>query len=204
MSRNEPDDHDVSPEDGSSNDASPVRRLPADLILRSRPNWTAVVFIALLAALHLAVAVPAFLHKVWEGYLSMGLGVLFAAAAGAVATVRSEVAVLPAERRVAVRTRLPGWRIERGLPFARVLAVRLTLMPGGGEESKVEILAADGGDVECPPTAVPRQEALLLAMVMNVPLIRVSECDEDAGGVGTGADPRGTADRSATRWTAQE
>src|SRR5687768_6992964 len=111
MSRDEPDDND-------DDDASSIRRPPADLILRSRPNWTAVVFIALLAALHLAVAVPAFLHKVWEGYLSMGLGVLFAAAAGAIAAVRSEVAVLPAERRVAVRTRLPGWRAERGLPFA--------------------------------------------------------------------------------------
>jgi len=30
-------------------------------------------------------------------------------------------------------------------------------------------------DVPCPPTVIPRQQALFLAMAMNVPLIKVSE-----------------------------
>jgi oligoendopeptidase F len=64
-------------------------------------------------------------------------------------------------------------------------------------------LAADGNDVECPPTAVPRQEALLLAVLMNVPLIRVSEQEDDDG---SGGEPGGRAptDLAAARWTAEE
>ncbi|MDB5332066.1 MAG: hypothetical protein JWP03_3217, partial [Phycisphaerales bacterium] len=37
--------------------------------------------------------------------------------------------------------------------------------------------------IECPPTAVPRQEALLLAMVLEVPLIKVCEGDSSEQGM---------------------
>ena len=61
------------------------------------------------------------------------------------------------------------------IPFADVHAVRLTL--GGTErnrESSIEILC-DSEDIECPPTHIPRQEALYLAVTMNVRLIKVTD-----------------------------
>jgi hypothetical protein len=38
----------------------------------------------------------------------------------------------------------------------------------------IELLCR-GEDVPCPPTTIPRQQALFMAMAMNVPLIKVSE-----------------------------
>ena len=54
--------------------ASPVAR---DVVLRTAPNWTAVCFLLGLASLHLSIAIPAFYHRRWEGFLSMAFGVVF-------------------------------------------------------------------------------------------------------------------------------
>lgn len=155
--------------------------LPADLAFRSPVPWTAVLYTLLLGLLHLAVAVPAFLSGRWEAYLSLGLGLAFAVAALVVGRVRSEVHVHPSRRRVVVRTGLAKFRIERAFGFDQFSGVRLTLLPGGGAESKIELLS-DAGDVECPPTTVPRQEALLLAITLGVPLVRVSGRHDGAVG----------------------
>jgi hypothetical protein len=49
-------------------------------------------------------------------------------------------------------------------------------LPGCGKvESRIEILCPFE-QIECPPTAIPQQQALLLAMMLEVPLIKV--CDE--------------------------
>ena len=146
----------------------------ADLVLRSPVNWTAVLFTGLLGAMHWGVSIPAFALGRWEGYLSLGLGALFVTVAVGIYCVRTEVLVLRAERVVRTRAVLLATWHESDLPFARVHGVRLTLLPGGAEEARIEILSVDG-DVECPPTKVPRQEALLLAMTIEVPLVRVSE-----------------------------
>ncbi|HEX8911478.1 MAG TPA: hypothetical protein VF796_03890 [Humisphaera sp.] len=152
----------------------PDRPPAADLVLRSPVNWTAVLFAGLLGAMHWGVSIPAFALGRWEGYLSLCLGALFAAVAVGIYCVRAEVQVLKAERVVRTRAVLLATWHQSDLPFARVHGVRLTLLPGGAEEARIEILSVDG-DVECPPTKVPRQEALLLAMTIEVPLVRVSE-----------------------------
>jgi hypothetical protein len=147
--------------------------LHVDLVLRSPVNWTIVSFLALFAGLHLGIAITAFSRGRWEGYLSLALGVALAIAAAVVARVRSEIHIRPAERRVLVRTGLRRLRIEQSVPFDDIRGIRLTLLPGGATEARIGILC-DNADVECPPTTIPRQEALLLAMMMNVPLIHVS------------------------------
>src|SRR4051812_4378492 len=124
------------------------RPLHAELVLRSPMNWTIVLFLSLLAMLHLGVASAAFLRGRWEGYLSLALGILLAIAAGVVSRIRSEVHIRPAERRVLVRTGLRRFRIEQSVPFEDIRGVRLTLLPGGATEARIEILC-DNADLEC-------------------------------------------------------
>src|SRR5947208_16455137 len=84
------------------------------------------------------------------------------------------MAVLGSQRHVRLRSGM-GRRfcLERTIPFATVRGVRLTLCDQPRRrESKIELLCPLE-DVACPPTHIPRQEALFLAMALNVPLTKV-------------------------------
>ena len=50
---------------------------------------------------------------------------------------------------------------------------------GGGAQYQ---LLCQGEDIPCPPTEIPRQQALFMAMALNVPLIKVSEDDASSTG----------------------
>lgn len=147
-----------------------------DLVLRTAPNWTAVGFFGALGALHLTIAITTFFSGRWECYLSVMFGSVFVIVAYIASRFRYELAVLVSERRLRLRNGVSARMcVERVVPFAAVRGVRLTLSSGRRDvESKLELLCGVE-DVECPPTDIPRQEALLLAMVINVPLIKVSE-----------------------------
>jgi hypothetical protein len=146
-----------------------------DVVFRSPANWTAVGFLALLGGLHLSIAVPTLMEGRWEGYLSLLLGGLFLMAAGVVSAFRYEVAMLASSRQVRMRTGVGRLRSERFVPFEIIHGVRLTLACGRRRtEPRIELLCPIE-DIELPPTHVPRQEALLLAIMLNVPLIKVSE-----------------------------
>ena len=60
----------------------------------------------------------------------------------------------------------------RVIPFDNVTSVRVTLLGQFHCESSVSIVC-DHTDVELPPTSVPRQQGLLLAMTMGVRLVKV-------------------------------
>ena len=155
----------------------------ADLVFRTPPNWTAVGFLAMLGGLHLAIAVPAFFHHRWEGFLSLGFGGIFLLSGLLCSRCRFELAVLGSERRIRLRHGLGRCAFERYIPFRAVRAVRLTLSNQARRnrpESRIELLCPYE-DVECPPTGVPRQEALFLAMALNVPLVKV--CDDSVTSV---------------------
>lgn len=144
-----------------------------DLILRTPPNWTTVVFLALLAAAHLSVGGRAFVAGRWEGYVSLGFGTLFAVAAVVALHVRHEVAILYRHGKLRLRTGAGRWSAERFVPFCRVHAVRVTMGPSGsGRDSRVELICHTE-DVPCPPTALPRQLGLLLALMIGAPLVKV-------------------------------
>lgn len=151
---------------------------PPVLMMRTPVNWTAVICVGLLGAIHLAVSLPAFWIGRWEGFLSLGLGVLFVLLAGAIRLARIELRVVPENRLVIQRAVLLRTWYESKTPFGEVRGVRLTLLPGPGDESRIELLCGRF-DIECPATPVPRQQALLLAMTLNVPLERVSEADDE-------------------------
>jgi hypothetical protein len=157
---------------------SSVPTIPAsypDLTLRARPNWTAVGFVALLAALHLSVAGRAFVAGRWEGYVSLLFGLLFTAAAVVLFHVRGEVTVLYHRGQLRLRTGPGRWSAERFIPFGAVRAVRVTLGPCGSIRDSFVELVCDREDVTCPPSAVPRQLGLLLAIMIGAPLVKVSE-----------------------------
>ncbi|MDB5173441.1 MAG: hypothetical protein JWN51_2214 [Phycisphaerales bacterium] len=154
----------------------PPPRFP-DLVLRSPANWTAVAFLVLLATIHSAVAIPALTVGRWEGYLSLVLATLFAVGALGAVRFRSEVALQTSRRRVVLRTGVGRFCVERSIDFDGLSGVRLTAGRVGGKmETRIEILCPFE-QIECPPTAVPRQQALLMAMMLEVPLIKV--CDEE-------------------------
>jgi hypothetical protein len=146
---------------------------PRDVVLQGPANWTAIVFFATLGLLHLAIALPAFARLRWEGYLSLMFGVAFVVAAMVSFMVRFEIAILPTERRIRLRTGLSRLHVQRYIAFCDVHGVRLTLChPSGRGASRIEVLC-DNEDIECPATPIPRQEALCLAMLMGVRLIKV-------------------------------
>jgi len=148
----------------------------ADFVLRTPPNWTAVIFFAMLGGLHLSIAIPSLLVGRY-GYLSLILGTLFITASLVGYRCRGEIALLPSQRRVRLRTGMGRFCYERFVPFASVRAVRLMVEPGltaRKSESLIELLCR-GEDIPCPPTTIPRQQALFMAMAMNVPLIKVSD-----------------------------
>ena len=157
---------------------------PTDLVMRYPPNWTAVIFFGAMSILHLINGFGAFWKGRIEGELSAVLGVVFAIATAVAIRLKNELAVRPSSGDLQLRTTL--WRVwyRRHIPFQSVRSVRLFL---GGKtrlcESRIEILC-DGESIECPSTRVPRQEALYLAMAMDVELIKICEGDEVPGTAG--------------------
>jgi hypothetical protein len=153
-----------------------VSVLPADrtipVTLVSPPNWTYVFFFLTLGLLHLCVAVPAFAHLRWEGYVSAILSFAFLITSVVMFHARCEVLFDAPHRRIRVRNGVGRFHFQRWISFDDVHAVRLTMSSSDRPRSRVEVLC-DNEDIECPPNASPRQEALCLAMLMNVQLIKV-------------------------------
>jgi hypothetical protein len=86
--------------------------------------------------------------------------------------------ILAAERRIRLRSGMSRLHYQRYIAFNNVHGIRLTLGHGADEEaSRVEVLC-DNEDIECPPTSIPRQEALCLAVLLGVRLIKVCDGDE--------------------------
>ena len=151
----------------------PAAPATQDLTLRTPPNWTAVCFFLALAGLHLSIAIPAFYHHRWEGFLSMAFGVIFTHVALLCWLIKTELTIQRRTQRIRLRTGVGRLHVQRFIPFENVHGVRLMMMTGNAPAaSRIELLC-DNEDIECPPTDVPRQEALCLAMMLNVRLIKV-------------------------------
>jgi hypothetical protein len=149
-------------------------RTTSDLSFRGGANWTAVTFFAGMAIMHACIAATAFWHGRWEGYMSAMFATVFAGAAVMSYGWRFEVAVRP-ERRTVLTRMGPRWLgLEQEIAFARVRSVRLTILsPPERPLWRVEIIC-DDQDIDCPATSVPREQALLLALTIGTPLVKVS------------------------------
>ena len=144
-----------------------------DITLRTPPNWTAVLFFLGLAGLHLSIAIPAFYHHRWEGFLSMAFGVIFVCVSTLCWLIHSDLTIQRRAEQIRLRTGIGKLCIQRFIPFQSVHGVRLMFMAGRSPSSSRIELLCDNEDIECPPTDIPRQEALCLAMALNVRLIKV-------------------------------
>jgi hypothetical protein len=157
----------------------PVHKAAApNLILRGTCNWTVVGFFGALGSLHLSIWLIALLHGRIEGYMSLMFGLAFACASLVSWLVTCEIAILPSERRVRLRTGYRRYCFERFVPFEHVRGIRLTLTKDPDYTSGRVELVCDDEAIECPPTPVARQEALCLAVTMGVRLIKVSDGQE--------------------------
>ncbi len=154
-------------------DESSAAPVPCDITLRAPPNWTTIGFFAALGALHLSIAIPAFYHGRWEAFLSAAFGVGFVTVAFLCWLVCSDVTIEQHRRRIRLRTGVRRVGVERFIPFQSVHGVRLMMTAGKSPSSSRIELLCDNEDIECPPTDIPRQQALCLAMTLNVRLIKV-------------------------------
>jgi hypothetical protein len=145
---------------------------PAEIILRWPPNWTAVIFFATLALLHTSICIPAFFHGRWEGYMSLVFALIFWSAAFVCIKIKSRLVILPAEKIIQLHYGFGRFTSERIIPFASIRGVRLTICSNSPRaDSRIELLCP-GDDIECPPTDIPREQALYLAMTLDIPLTK--------------------------------
>jgi hypothetical protein len=145
-----------------------------ELVLRSGPNWTAVAFFGALGALHLTIWGMALMHNRWEGFMSLLFGGAFSLVAIGCYFTRGEIAILKQERRVRLRTGYRHLRYERSVPFAAIRSIRLTTAHDPDHAAGLVEIVCREEVIECPATAIARQEALCLAMTIGVTLVKVS------------------------------
>jgi hypothetical protein len=160
-------------------DLPPAPIPPRDFVLRSSPNWTAVIFFAGLSVLHFSIAIPAFIHARWEGYVSAFFASAFVGVTWLSCRFKFELAILPRAKMIRLRRGLRRLYFQRFIPFCDVQGVRLTTSHPSRRrrargESRIELLC-DNEDIECPPTNIPRQQALFLAILLGARLIKVSD-----------------------------
>jgi hypothetical protein len=144
-----------------------------DLVLRTRPDSLFTLFFSLLGGLHGTIALLAFYHGRWEAYLSAIFCGVFAIVAIACRAFRTEMALRRDLRQIHIRTGVGPFSVDRRIAFGAISNVRLTLLAGNSPESSTIELICYDNDLRCPPTLYPRQEALLLAMILDVPLTKV-------------------------------
>jgi hypothetical protein len=146
-----------------------------ELLLHGRPNYPASVFFACIALLHLFIAIHALSNSIWEASVSAFLAACFLFVAWGCLRARNQITIRPQQQQIHLHGGLGRFCIDRDIPFSAVRAVRVTLWQSRRRSrSRLEILC-DGEEIPCPPTTIPRQQALYLALVMNVRLIKVSD-----------------------------
>lgn len=151
--------------------------ISTDLVTRYPPNWTAVIFLSVMGCLHLANAVPALLGGRVAGSLSALLATMLFTAAFILWRLRVELAIRPSVGELRLSARFLKIWSDRRVIFDHVRCVRVYLpSPTASRESQIEILTASG-PIDCPPSAVPQQQALWMAMAMNCELIKISDDD---------------------------
>lgn len=143
-----------------------------DLVLRSRTNWTAVTLFGCLAAVHFVIAWLAGRSGHYEGTVSLLLGIGFSGVALAYWSSMREITLLRKKEIIRVRSGCRILQSERRVPFNQVRAVRLILGDESGRRAKLQLLC-DTEELDCPLTCSPRQQALCLAVVLNVRLVRI-------------------------------
>jgi hypothetical protein len=150
-----------------------------ELVLHGRPNRPASVFFLGIASLHAFLAFHAFTSdhasvSHVEGIVSGLLAICFILVGEMCLLARQQITIRPRQRQIHISRGVGRLAVARDIPFSAVRGVRVTLWQRRHQRSRLEILC-EGDEIACPPTPIPRQQALYLALVMNVRLIKVSD-----------------------------
>lgn len=149
----------------------------SDVTLQSPINWTATGFFFLLGAMHLGFAAASAAKGRWGGAMSFGFGAAFLASGAAAAAYRRRLTFSVRSRRLRIRSGFGRLAVEQEFLFSSFHAVQLTLAQNDPpQEARIELLGVTGA-IECPPTSIPRQQALFLAILLDVPLIKALDGD---------------------------
>jgi hypothetical protein len=87
--------------------------------------------------------------------------------------VRREVEISVSRQCIVLRRGLGSLCRQRLIGFNRIRAIRLVQVERHGRHWSRILFVADSEDLDCPTTVSPRQQALLLAMTLNVRLIKI-------------------------------
>jgi hypothetical protein len=143
------------------------------LCLKYPANWPLVAFLGVLALLHLGIAMIAYSARPAEAQICLLVGSFFAGAALLAGLMHHELVIRPDRGCLSMCRSLGFLRLERKVPFDQVQSVRLTFTPSTSmEKPRIDVLCG-GRAIASPMTLVPRQQALCMAMLMNVELIRI-------------------------------
>jgi hypothetical protein len=153
----------------------PEPRCP-DVAFHYGAHWQIATLFAVVGFMHLAVALPLIrLHR-WEGWLGLGLANLSLIASLVAAAWERELAVRASLHQLRLREGIGRFRNDRSISFDQVREVKLMLVScKRGIGARVSLECAENLDIELPPLASPRAEALLLAITLNVPVTTVSD-----------------------------
>ena len=153
----------------------PTRQTGPELVLSSRPRWTLAMLFGVLGFMHLTIWTISILHQHYEAYLSLFFGTAFCGVAIALRLMRREITVIPSRKFIRLSYRVGRFHYSRDIPFSTVDSIRLTITNDGPHaEQLIEIVCAEEV-IECPPTVVARQEALCLALLIGVRLIKATD-----------------------------
>lgn len=146
---------------------------PPAFVLRHLPNWTAIVCFGSLAVIHLVFASTILAPHEWESLLSAGFGLIFGLVTLFHLVFCRTIAIFPHRQEIRLAWFLGPLSCQRFVPFSQVTAVRVTLTCSGSTSESCVTIVCDDREVDLPPTSTPRQEALALAILMHVHLIKV-------------------------------
>lgn len=142
----------------------------ANVAFKPKRQWTYFTFFSALAIFHAAVAAVALHERQPEGNMSLVFAVLFLLLAVGSLFVGCELAIVHTQRVIRLRTGFPKLYFERRIHFEDIQAIRLTTAHNG---ALIELLCEER-QISCPPAKYPRQQALMMAIALDVKLIRVS------------------------------
>jgi hypothetical protein len=146
---------------------------PTDVLLRSPVNWPLASIAAITGVLHLLVAALYLPHAIWTAVIAGVMGAGFLLLSVLVLGCQRDVEISMTRGLVRTRRGIGPFARQHVTPVAHIHAVRLTQIDRHGRhQSRIELLS-ERGNISCPTTDMPRQQALLMAMTLNVQLIKI-------------------------------
>lgn len=154
---------------------------PREITLTAPPNRTSIAIFSSFSLVMYGLSIAAFMNGRWEAYLTFILANICAGVAVLSYFSRHELSLLPRDRFVRTRHGMGPFRIERQFSFDAIRTVRLTITGTGRPRDCSIELVTEKRDIHCPPTLIPRQQALFLAVLIGAQLLKIENTTSQPG-----------------------